>query len=85
MNAARAGVELALLDAYSRHFRRDIGEAVGWLGLAGLGSPGSARRVRYSAVLSGGEVRRYDSARAAVRHVFRAMAKSHVDGDARPS
>ncbi len=58
MNAARAGVELALLDAYSRHFGRDMDEAVGWLGLAGLGSPGSTRRVRYSAVLSGGEVRR---------------------------
>jgi len=52
MCAARAGVELALLDAYSRFFGRDIGEAAGWLGLAGLGSPGSTNRVRYSGVLS---------------------------------
>lgn len=56
--AARAGLELALLDAYGRHFRRDVGDAIGWLGLAGLGSPGSVGQVRYSGVLSGGDIRR---------------------------
>jgi len=54
--AARAGVELALLDVYSRFFDRDIAEVAGWLGLPGLGSPGSARRVRYSGVLSGDDI-----------------------------
>lgn len=53
--AARAAVELALLDGYSRHFRRQIAEAAGWLGLPGLGPPGSIKKVRYSGVLSGGE------------------------------
>lgn len=52
MTAARAGVELALLDAYSRHFRRPITEAVGWLGVPGFGEPGSIGQVRYSGVLS---------------------------------
>ncbi|MBI4580407.1 MAG: hypothetical protein HY718_11935 [Planctomycetes bacterium] len=51
--AARAAVELALLDAYSRHFLRPISEATGWLGLPGLGPPGSTARVRYSGILSG--------------------------------
>lgn len=53
--AARAGLELALLDAYSRHFGRAITEAVGWLGLPGFGLPGSLPRTRYSGVLSGGD------------------------------
>lgn len=58
MCAARAGVELALLDAYSRFFRRDVAEAAGWVGLPGLGSPGSASHVRYSGVLSGDNLTR---------------------------
>lgn len=53
INAARSGVELALLDAYSRHFARPISEAVGWLDVPGLGSPGSLPKTRYSAVVSG--------------------------------
>lgn len=67
MPAARAAMELALLDAYSRHFRRPLAEAVGWLGLAGLGPPGSVESVRYSGVLSGDEVGRL---RASVRKMF---------------
>jgi len=55
MLAARAGLELALLDAYSRHFRRPVSEAAGWLGLPGFGPPGSIRTVRYSGVLSAGD------------------------------
>ena len=50
--AARAAVELALLDAYSRHFDRPLADAAGWLGLAGFGPPGSAEQVRYSGVLA---------------------------------
>ena len=50
--AARAAVELALLDAYSRHFKRPVEEAVSCWG-ARLGRPGSMEKVRYSGVLSG--------------------------------
>jgi len=52
--AARAGIELALLDAYSRHFRRSVDEAAGWMGLPNFGRPGSTGRVRYSGVLGAG-------------------------------
>jgi len=58
ITAARAGVELALLDAYSRHFQKPLSEALGWLGLPAFGSPGSMNQVRYSGVLSGGDRRR---------------------------
>lgn len=54
ITAARAGLELALLDAYSKHFERPISEVAGWLGLPGFGPPGSVKRVAYSAVISGG-------------------------------
>ena len=40
--AARAAVELALLDAYSRHFRVELDRMIGWAGLTGFGPPGSA-------------------------------------------
>ncbi len=53
ITASRAAVELALLDAYSRHFGRPISEAAGWLGLGRLGPPGSINRVAYSAIASG--------------------------------
>ncbi len=56
MTAARAGIELALLDAYSHHFGRPISEAVGWSGLPAQGPPGSIGHVRYSGVLSGDAV-----------------------------
>jgi len=55
ITAARAAVELALLDAYSRHFHRPITEVAGWLGLVGFGRPGSLPAVRYTGVLSAGE------------------------------
>lgn len=51
--AARAAVELALLDGYARAFRRPISEVAGWLGLPGLGPPGSIGAVRYSGVVGG--------------------------------
>ncbi len=50
--AARAAVELALLDAYARHFDRPLPEVAGWMGLAGFGQPGSAHGIRYSGVLA---------------------------------
>jgi L-Ala-D/L-Glu epimerase len=54
--AARAAVEVALLDAYSRHFEVPLSQMVGWAGLAGFGEPGSASHVRYSAVLASSTV-----------------------------
>jgi muconate cycloisomerase len=59
--AARAGVELALLDAYSRHFGRPMSDVAGWMGLPGFGEPGSTKAVRYSGVLSGGPIDRVKS------------------------
>jgi len=56
--AARAGVELALIDAYSRYFHKTMNEVVGWFGIPGLGTPGSLNKIRYSAVLSGGNIRK---------------------------
>lgn len=50
--AARAAVELALIDACSRRFSVGVEAAARWAGLAGFGPPGSAERVRYSAVLA---------------------------------
>lgn len=58
MTAARAGIELALLDAYSRYFQKPLSEAVGWFGLASFGPPGSLGKVRYSGVLAGDDVGR---------------------------
>ena len=52
VTAARAAVELALLDAYSRAFGRPIDTIAGWLGEAWLGSPGSSGTARYSGVVS---------------------------------
>lgn len=50
--AARAAVELALLDAYSRHFHRPISDAVGWMGMNEFGPSGSLRSIRHSGVLA---------------------------------
>ncbi len=53
--AARAGLELALLDAYGRYFRRDVVQMAGWFDAPGFGAPGSAKRVRYAIVLGSAE------------------------------
>jgi len=58
ISAARAGIEMALLDAYCRCWSRWVGDVVGWLGLAGIGVGGSLKQVRYSGVLSADEPRR---------------------------
>jgi L-Ala-D/L-Glu epimerase / N-acetyl-D-glutamate racemase len=57
--AARAAVELALLDAYSRRFKRPIDDAVGWLGLNAFGSPGSIRSIRHAGVLATTDVGKF--------------------------
>lgn len=50
--AARAAVELAMLDATIRVFDRDLSDVVSWMGLPAFGYPGSIRRVRFSGVLA---------------------------------
>ncbi len=50
--AARAAVELALLDAVLRFYRRGLDDVVRWMGVPGFGLPGSIRRIRYSGVLA---------------------------------
>ena len=57
ITSARAAVELALLDAYSRHFRRSLDEIAGWLGATLFRSPGSTQTVRYSGVISADDAR----------------------------
>jgi len=54
--AARAAVELALLDASLRAYHRDMDAVVRWMGLPGFGSPGSIRQIRYSGVLASDEL-----------------------------
>ena len=56
--AARAAVELALLDASMRYFNRTVDDVVQWLGLVGFGSPGSLASVRYTGVLAAVETSR---------------------------
>jgi len=51
--AARAAVELALLDVYSRYFQRPIAvDVVNWLGFSDFGPPGSIEQVRCSGVIA---------------------------------
>lgn len=50
--AARAAVELALLDATLRALAKSFDSVPGWLGLPGFGSPGSAGTARYAIVLA---------------------------------
>lgn len=52
MTAARAAVELAVLDAYSKAFDRSIACIAGWLDAAWLGQPGSTETARFSGVVS---------------------------------
>ncbi len=52
MTAARAAVELALLDAYSKAFDRSMASIAGWLDATRLGEPGSSRTARFSGVVS---------------------------------
>jgi len=65
--AARAALELALLDAYARWFDRGLDQVTGWLGLASFGEPGSIRTIRYSGVLA---MREPDRIRRAARLLY---------------
>ncbi len=49
--AARAAVEMALLDATLQFYDRSMDDVVRWMGLIGFGSPGSLHSIRYSAVI----------------------------------
>ena len=50
--AARACLELALLDAYLREAGRSVSDCVGWMDLPAFGPPGSTQTIRYSMVLA---------------------------------
>ncbi len=50
--AARAAIELALLDAYSRHFQRPVSDVCGWMGLHAFAPTNSIRKIRFSGVLA---------------------------------
>ncbi|HVP13583.1 MAG TPA: enolase C-terminal domain-like protein [Phycisphaerae bacterium] len=58
ITAARAAVELAVLDAYGQAFNRSLETLAGWLDDPQLGPPGSRNTVRFSGVVSGVEPRR---------------------------
>ncbi len=54
--AARSLIELALLDAYARHFRKDMSEIPGWMGYHAFGLPGSIRTIRHAGVLASSSI-----------------------------
>jgi L-alanine-DL-glutamate epimerase-like enolase superfamily enzyme len=56
-SAARAAVELALIDGLLRTTGRDLGDLAGWLGMPSFGAPGSLRQVRYGMVLASESLR----------------------------
>lgn len=53
IHAARAAVELALLDLSARSFDRPIADAATYLNLPGIGTPGCAAQARYSGIVIG--------------------------------
>lgn len=55
INAARCGVELALLDAYGKYFQCDMSSIIGYLGYGGFSHGGSIESVRVSGVLDGSD------------------------------
>ncbi|MEK6674232.1 MAG: enolase C-terminal domain-like protein, partial [Planctomycetota bacterium] len=52
MPSARAAVELALLDAVMRTFRRTMNDVVQWMELTAFGTPGSMDHIRFSGLLA---------------------------------
>jgi len=58
IHAARAAVELALLDLACRVFERRMAEAAAWLDLPGFGPPGCRGTARYSGIVVGRAPRR---------------------------
>lgn len=53
VTAARAAIELALLDLSGRVFQRRVSEIAGWMGLGGFGAPGCVANASYSGVVVG--------------------------------
>ncbi len=53
VTAARAAVELALLDLACKVYRRRPADAAGWMDLIGFGPPGCQAAARYSGVIVG--------------------------------
>lgn len=53
VTAARAAVELALIDLSGRVFRRRAADVAGWMGLGGFGSPGCIPSASYSGIVVG--------------------------------
>ncbi|HUU97296.1 MAG TPA: enolase C-terminal domain-like protein [Phycisphaerae bacterium] len=53
VNAARAAVELALIDLAGHVFHRRAADVAGWMGLPGFGAPGCLATARYSGVIVG--------------------------------
>jgi muconate cycloisomerase len=51
-NAARCALELALLDAYGRHFGEPLGRAIDLVTIPGVRKRSSPRKVRYGAALT---------------------------------
>ena len=58
ITSARAAIELALLDAYSRAFNRSLEAIGGFLEELAFGAPGSTQTVTYSGILSSGDPER---------------------------
>lgn len=59
VTAARAALELALLDVYSKYFERPIGvDVINWLELTEFGEPGSINQVRCAGILASSDVQR---------------------------
>lgn len=53
ITAARAAVELALIDLAGKVFRRRAADVAGWMELPGFGSPGCINAARYSGIVVG--------------------------------
>lgn len=58
VTAARAAMEIALLDLAGRVFRRRLADVAGWMGLGGFGPPGVSGRVRYAGIVVGSTERK---------------------------
>ncbi|MFO0892205.1 MAG: enolase C-terminal domain-like protein [Isosphaeraceae bacterium] len=64
-NAARCALELALLDAYGRHFGEPIGRTIDLVSLPGLRTRPTPQKVRYGAAITADEPRK--ERRAAIK------------------
>lgn len=58
VNAARAAVELALLDIAGKAFGRSASDVCGWMEARGFGSPGAISQARYSGIVVGRDPRK---------------------------